>query len=1390
VPLALATDWDPITALTIGWAPIYNKAEKSELVGPALNFSSTSLSNIKGTAADIRFRLVWSSVPLNAGAFNRGTPPLAGLVAAGEGFDPGLFDVDTQTGAISALPRRNGNYTLFLLADDSTAGTATALGLPPQLDQVIVKRWDFIVVGKPDFAVSTYTREAAATLPPVGAGEDPYITTARVGSINCVVGTMYHIAPINASKASLVYSHASGGEGTKIRFTIRNPPPGFFIEPSTGEIQGNPQASSAGETFTSTLLAVDAGGQEAVLETITVTILSKPRFVPVFETTRTTVSEEDVEYTDPKPHAADAADRAFVVGTSYKIATFILNTTATKVSAGAVADITYTLSSDAPESFCVQAKSGDISGTFPTAGNYSFGVLAVDQAGATAVVERFHIVVEDRPVFTLAVGSSRVRNGSEFAEPLNGVFYVDESYRFSPLQLLQTGTVVSAGSFDDIVFTLTTADGWFVSAQTGEIFGQFGSVGNHTMTLYAVDFAGKQALVEEMRFVVQPRPMFGLDTIFDPSMLSPQDVGLESTVAAAIEPTATIQYAVGSTVKFPRLEQSASELFVNPAFDDFSKITYKQIFDTSANDGAAAPNSPGLWLVDTETGEMLAQPERAGNYAVSLTATDGRGAEVVVRKWAFEVLLRDIDVPEYGPNSSDCNHNGVRVDDAFIFDQKFACNCVGTGFLGANCEIPIEATKCDGDEALVGGACKPFQLATAEDGSRTATGAEFTDPTKMDNTRYYTVREFASYRIAPLAIDDARTNYSSGNQSDLTYTMSGNTDGFFLNTQTGQMLGTFDSFADDKSATQTYSITLQAVDASGVHQDLESLTMQVRYPDLEVDEYGPNEQMCQNNGTRMDGLDGLGDVFDQSYVCKCISTSRTAYSGDNCEIATTAPLASVAGDSSSAGTVAGGMAGAVIFLLFVGLILFKRREQAIKMQAFDFEAEIARLITAGEIDADDEAASRTPREVKRSHVTMTDMIGEGAFGEVWKAVLDETAAGGVPGYMVAVKTSKETKGEGAEEMLREATVMAQVSGHPNLVSLIGVVTSGPPLLLLLSLCENGSLLSLLKKRKQKGVNGIMPLTVGERLKMALDTARGMEHLTANKFVHRDLAARNVLVDVLMCCKVADFGLARGTAGARTGPETNEDGDEEEYYRSRTGTFPVRWTAPEAMQTMRFTEGSDAWSFGITMIEVFTDGGKPYATMDNAAVISEVQGGYRAPQPELCPDTMYAVMLECWHAKAAERPPFTHLAERIETLIIVLSPTELSAQVGGDQSRSAEPTVTISTYNMASDSLVGESSVSASARASASASTPRSSGAVSNATYTSSIEPATSRVGTIAETSVDAAAGDAEYLSVTVGLVGAAEAVEPLIIEGGGEGQYLNVSQQLISGRDAVEEYEC
>lgn len=260
---------------------------------------------------------------------------------------------------------------------------------------------------------------------------------------------------------------------------------------------------------------------------------------------------------------------------------------------------------------------------------------------------------------------------------------------------------------------------------------------------------------------------------------------------------------------------------------------------------------------------------------------------------------------------------------------------------------------------------------------------------------------------------------------------------------------------------------------------------------------------------------------------------------------------------------------------------------------------------------------------------------------------------GIPPYLVAVKTSKGVTGQSVEELCREATVMAQVPQHPNIVSLIGVVTRvhdlGNPVMVLLLYCEHGSLDHYLRRCGES-------LDDQNRLRMVLDIASAMEHLVSRHLVHRDLASRNVLLDSQMTCKVGDFGLSRQTVEARTTVDTDaelSEGAEREpieYYRSVTGTFPIRWTAPEAMETLKFTTATDVWSFGITVIEIYTNAAKPYSAMPNSEVMTAVAAGYRCCQAPGCSDEIYALLLRCWAENPAYRPSFTTIVSELTEII--------------------------------------------------------------------------------------------------------------------------------------------
>ena len=313
---------------------------------------------------------------------------------------------------------------------------------------------------------------------------------------------------------------------------------------------------------------------------------------------------------------------------------------------------------------------------------------------------------------------------------------------------------------------------------------------------------------------------------------------------------------------------------------------------------------------------------------------------------------------------------------------------------------------------------------------------------------------------------------------------------------------------------------------------------------------------------------------------------------------------------------------ALAFIVILGLLfLHERRKNMLRPHNF---AEMLAALS----DLKSEGEKRVPREMKRQHIRLIDKLGEGNFGEVFKGLLDEIP--GTPGYIVAVKSLKAdglfAVNAQQGQMLQEAALMAQFE-HPHVVRLIGVVTLGDPLLVALEYCEHGVLNKFLQFNKD--------LTYNMFHRLSLDCASGMAYLASHRFVHRDLAARNVLLDSEYRCKISDFGMSRETMDSN-------------YYQSRGGQLPVRWTAPEALEERKFSEQSDVWSFGVLMYEIWTHAETPYNDMSNQRVWTEVLGGYRLPCPPECTEETYLLMRQCWTV-CGHRPTFEELVVKIREL---------------------------------------------------------------------------------------------------------------------------------------------
>lgn len=57
-------------------------------------------------------------------------------------------------------------------------------------------------------------------------------------------------------------------------------------------------------------------------------------------------------------------------------------------------------------------------------------------------------------------------------------------------------------------------------------------------------------------------------------------------------------------------------------------------------------------------------------------------------------------------------------------------------------------------------------------------------------------------------------------------------------------------------------------------------------------------------------------------------------------------------------------------------------------------------------------------------------------------------------------------------------------------------------------------------------------------------------------------------------------------------------------------FPVKWTAPEALQFAKFNTKTDVWSYGVVLWEMFEFGKVPYQGMTNREAMTFVVAGQR------------------------------------------------------------------------------------------------------------------------------------------------------------------------------------
>nr|ANZ55075.1 insulin receptor 1b [Pyrrhocoris apterus]QIS94310.1 insulin receptor 1b [Pyrrhocoris apterus] len=274
-------------------------------------------------------------------------------------------------------------------------------------------------------------------------------------------------------------------------------------------------------------------------------------------------------------------------------------------------------------------------------------------------------------------------------------------------------------------------------------------------------------------------------------------------------------------------------------------------------------------------------------------------------------------------------------------------------------------------------------------------------------------------------------------------------------------------------------------------------------------------------------------------------------------------------------------------------------------------------------------------EVPQNQVELLGEIGQGAFGMVYEGRIYDNRDSLVK--PCAVKTVNLHAAERDRiEFLNEASVMKRFNTH-HIVKLLGVVSQGQPILVVMELMKYGDLKSYLRSHRPDASDNpnANHLSIKRILRMAIEIADGMAYLAAKKIVHCDLAARNCMVSEDLTVKIGDFGMAR-------------DIYETEYYQKGSkGLLPIRWMAPESIKDGIFTSHSDSWSYGVVLYEMATLASQPYQGLSNDQVLRYVTNGGIMERPENCPDKLYSIMRLCWEQKPHNRPSFVELVDLLQ-----------------------------------------------------------------------------------------------------------------------------------------------
>ncbi len=267
------------------------------------------------------------------------------------------------------------------------------------------------------------------------------------------------------------------------------------------------------------------------------------------------------------------------------------------------------------------------------------------------------------------------------------------------------------------------------------------------------------------------------------------------------------------------------------------------------------------------------------------------------------------------------------------------------------------------------------------------------------------------------------------------------------------------------------------------------------------------------------------------------------------------------------------------------------------------------------------------------------------------------------GRQFAVKRAMGMKESDRRSFLAELQAWVDLPEHPNIVPCRFFRTVGDEVLIFAEYVEGGSLKECIDSKKlyeggpQKALERILDI--------AIQFAWGLHCVHERGVVHQDVKPGNVLMAPGgaaavqgMRPKVTDFGLARARAagGERVEPVSGRS------ILVSCGGYTPAYCSPEQASRRPVTRQTDIWSWGVSVLEMFT-GEVTWMSGHWAADVLEqyLQAGEASAQIPAMPTSVADVLRQCFLPQPAERP--ADLAEVAEIL-----KAAFSKEVGNDYGR--------------------------------------------------------------------------------------------------------------------------